>query len=69
MKKQDLKSLLENIYHLLAEEEVEVVAAFLYRLQEEPIVARPLNLYNVTHEILLTMASLVVSYVIVLLQA
>ena len=56
-------------YHLLAEEEVEVVAAFLYRLQEEPIVARPLNLYNVTHEILLTMASLVVSYVIVLLQA
>lgn len=56
-------------YHLLTEEEIEIASAFLLRIQEEPIVARPLNLYDVTPRILLTMASLVFSYVIVLLQA
>ena len=47
----------------------QLLCSFLERLQYDDIAACPLGLYNITPSILLTVFSLIVSYVIVLLQS
>lgn len=49
--------------------ESEVLNTFLNRLNLNPLAARPLNLYEVSPSVLLTLLSLTLSYVIVLLQS
>lgn len=43
--------------------------ALLCRVKESPLAARPFNLYEISRSTLLTMTSLIVSYVIILLQS
>jgi hypothetical protein len=49
--------------------EFDVASSFLGHLQTNQLAARPLNLYSVTAYNLLSFSSLIISYVIVLLQA
>ena len=64
-----LSSLISRNWHLMSKEECDVAELFLNRLRIVPLAARPLNLFPITPNILLTMLSLVISYVIVLLQS
>ena len=53
----------------LTKKEFNVAFTLLVRLQEDQLAARPLNLYTVTASNLLTFTTLIITYVIVLLQA
>ena len=53
----------------LTKKEMGVASSFLAHLQEDHLAACPLNLYSVTTSKLLTLLSLIISYVIVLLQS
>lgn len=55
--------------HLLSQEECEFVALFLSRLDRDELAARPYNLYAITPPTLLSLASAIITYVIVLLQS
>lgn len=46
-----------------------IFVVFIGRIQSDPDAATPLGLYNVTPSFLLTVASLSVSYLIILLQS
>ena len=64
-----LSSLMSRHSVQLTKKDLAVASTFLVRLQEDQLAACPLGLYNVTASNLLTFTSLVISYVIVLLQA
>lgn len=53
----------------MSHEECNRAVLLLARMKESSMTARPLNLYEITPTTLLTIASLIVSYVIVLLQS
>lgn len=67
------KSTLSTVFSLkccsMSKEEREFVTLFLNRLLHNQLAARPLNLINIVPNNLLTMASLIISYVIILLQS
>ena len=64
-----LSSLLSQHTIHLTKQEFDVASSFLGCLQNNQLAARPLNLYSVTASNLLSFTSLIISYVIVLLQA
>jgi hypothetical protein len=64
-----LSSLMSRHSVHLTKTEFNVTFTFLVRLQEDQLAARPLNLYTVTASNLLTFTTLIISYVIVLLQS
>ncbi len=68
-----LRSLLANLltqyWDSIPNGEREFLVVFIGQIQSDPVAATPLGLYNVTPSFLLTVASLSVSYVIILLQS
>ena len=64
-----LSSLLSRHSIHLSPDDYRVAFGFLNHLQHDQLAARPLHLYSITSSNLLTLASLVISYVVVLLQA
>ena len=42
---------------------------FLLRVRENPLAAEPLNLYRTKPSLLLTLANLIITYVVILLQS
>lgn len=56
-------------WDLIPKEERDILLTFLQCLRSDPLAANPLGLYRITPSILLTMASLIVSYVIIMLQS
>ena len=64
-----LSSLMARHSVHLTEKNLRVASSFLAHLQEDPLAACPLNLYSATTSKLLTLLSLIISYVIVLLQS
>lgn len=64
-----LSSLMSRNSVQLTKKEFNVAFTLLVRLQEDQLAARPLNLYTVTASNLLTFTTLIISNVIVLLQA
>jgi len=49
-------------------EETNRASQFLRRMRENPLAARPLNLYNITPSLLFTFYSFAISYVVILLR-
>lgn len=64
-----LNRLLNQHWDQLSKPDRELLRSFLSRLSTDHLVASPLDLYNITPSILLSVLGLVVSYVIVLLQS
>ena len=64
-----LNYLLSQYWDRMSKEERHLLRSFISRLQGDHLVASPLELYNITPTMLLTIFGLVVSYVIVLLQS
>lgn len=64
-----LNYLLSQHWDRMTKEERELFRSFLWRLQTDPLVARPLGVYSITPSVLLSVFGIIVSYVIVLLQA
>ncbi|XP_046636894.1 uncharacterized protein LOC124315327 isoform X2 [Daphnia pulicaria] len=64
-----LNRLLNQHWFQLGKPDRELLRSFLSRLSNDHLVASPLDLYNITPSILLSVLGLVVSYVIVLLQS
>ena len=64
-----LSSLMAQHSIHLTKKDLRVASSFLAHLQEDHLAACPLNLYSVTTSKLLTLLSLIISYVIVLLQS
>ena len=64
-----LSSMLSQHTIHLDKQELAITSNFLVRLQEDQLAACPLGLYVVTASNLLTFSSLIISYVIILLQA
>lgn len=64
-----LNRLLNQHWFRLGKPDRELLRSFLSRLSTDHLVASPLDLYNITPSILLSVLGLVVSYVIVLLQS
>ena len=64
-----LSSLLSRNTVHLTKEDFNSVFGFLLHLQEDQLAARPLNLYSITSSNLLTFTSLIITYVVILLQA
>ena len=64
-----LSSLMARHSVHLTEKDLRVASSFLAHLQEDHLAACPLNLYSVTSSNILTLVSLIISYVIVLLQS
>lgn len=67
--KSTVSSLFSLNCHRMTGQEREMVGLFLGRLEQNPIVAQVLGVMQITPKMLLTMASLITSYVIVLLQS
>ena len=61
-------SLLAKHSIYLTREDVCIASSFLNHLQEDQLAARPLDLYEITSSNFLTFTTLIISYVIVLLQ-
>jgi len=57
-----------NCIHMTGQER-EIIGFFLRRLEQNPLGAQVLGMIEITPKILLTMTSLIISYVIVLLQS
>ena len=53
----------------LTKEDLSIASIFLSHLQEDKLAARPLNLYSINNSSILTLTSIIISYVMVLLQA
>lgn len=64
-----LATLLNRYWDSIARDERDILMVILGGLRTDPFAATPLGLYSVTPSILLTMASLVVTYVIIMLQS
>lgn len=64
-----LASLLNRFWDLTAKEERDILLVLLGCLQTDPLSAIPLGLYRVTPNILMTITSLSMSYVIIMLQS
>lgn len=63
-----LTYLLSKHWNRMTKEDRELFRSFLWRLQIDPLVARPLGVYCITPSVLLSVFGVIVSYVIVLLQ-
>ena len=66
--KSSLVALLSQKWQLLCVDERSVLVAFQARLDSLKLAASPFNLYNVKPSNILSMVSLVITYVIVLIQ-
>ena len=66
--KTSLATLLSQKWALLCEDDRSLLVAFHTRLDSVKLAASPFNLYNVKPSNILSMVSLVVTYVIVLIQ-
>lgn len=53
----------------MSPEDCKKLELFLHRLRESPLAARPLDLYRMTPSFLLTIANLIITYVVVLVQS
>jgi len=67
--KSTVSSLFSLNCHCMTEHEREMVSLLLGRLEQNPLGAKVLGVMEITPKMLLTMASLITSYVIVLLQS
>ena len=63
-----LNYLMSKHWNRITKEDRELLRSFMWRIQSDPLVASPLGVYKVTPSVLVSVLSVVVSYVIVLLQ-
>ena len=64
-----LNYLMSKHWNRISKEDRELLRSFMWRIQSDPLVASPLGVYKVTPSVLVSGLSVVVSYVIVLLQS
>ena len=64
-----LNYLMSKHWNRISKEDRDLLRSFMWSIQSDPLVASPLGVYKVTPSVLLSVFSVVVSYVIVLLQS
>ena len=64
-----LNYLMSKHWNRITKEDRELLRSFMWSIQSDPLVASPLGVYKVTPSVLVSVLSVVVSYVIVLLQS
>ena len=64
-----LNDLMSKHWNRITKEDRELLRSFMWSIQSDPLVASPLGVYKVTPSVLVSVLSVVVSYVIVLLQS
>nr|CAH0100635.1 unnamed protein product [Daphnia galeata] len=64
-----LNDLMSKHWNRITKGDRDLLRSFMWRIQSDPLVASPLGVYKVTPSVLLSVLSVVVSYVIVLLQS
>ncbi len=64
-----LNDLMSKHWNRITKEDRDLLRSFMWRIQSDPLVASPLDVYKVTPSVLVSVLSVVVSYVIVLLQS